>query len=309
MPSRPVDAPFPGGGTSRLWKADPMTVVVATHRRLLATLIEKSLSFDLLGCDLTPVSHPFSTSWRTLPFMAVAHLQDGTDLIEFQDRAAIPIGLNQALCIPAGIHHRITVTNRNRAISRWAHIQYTVFSSLDLIAMLDPPMLFSGASATRIGDCSAECVAARQDGSMRSISRRVAAAYALLDTIIEQCPAPGKHLETLRDAQRLAPALAHMELLLGNADLDLPVLARMTDLSVSRFHALFKHAIGLSPTAYLLNRRMVRAEGLLVGSSLKVREVAHRCGWPDEFHFSRLFKRLHGMSPLAYREQMKKSVI
>jgi AraC family transcriptional regulator of arabinose operon len=286
-----------------------MSPSTAAERRLFVALIERSLAFELFACDLTPVRSPITTGWRTLPTLVVAHVANGADLLEFDDRPPIVMERDQALCVRAGIRHRFTVLNTEPAVSRWAHLQYTVFSSLDLMAVLEPPLTLAGAAAVRVGDCAAELVAAREEQGLRGMSRRTAAAYALLDTIISACPQPRLSLESLREVQRVAPALETIEQRIDDPSLGLPELARAISLSVSRCHELFKHALGLSPTAYLRRRRMARAESLLLGTDLKVREIAQRCGWQDEFHFSRLFKKHHGASPLSYRQQVKETVI
>ena len=44
---------------------------------------------------------------------------------------------------------------------------------------------------------------------------------------------------------------------------------------------------------------------LLADSSLTVREIAVRVGYPDPFHFSRSFKNAVGVSPAQFREQSR----
>lgn len=53
---------------------------------------------------------------------------------------------------------------------------------------------------------------------------------------------------------------------------------------------------------YARRRRLELARELLVGGDLPIAEVAQRCGFPDQFHFSRAFKRAHGSSPSSYRD-------
>jgi AraC-like DNA-binding protein len=70
---------------------------------------------------------------------------------------------------------------------------------------------------------------------------------------------------------------------------------------------LFRKAVldmtGLSPRAWLETRRCERACLLLVDTSLSVGEVAILCGYEDPYHFSRVFRRLEGVSPKTYRGQ------
>jgi len=80
---------------------------------------------------------------------------------------------------------------------------------------------------------------------------------------------------------------------------DLETLAQRAGLS--RFQALraFKQRYGLPPHAYQLCLRMSHARRLLV-EGLPAADVALRCGFADQSHFIRHFKRLNGITPLQY---------
>jgi len=69
----------------------------------------------------------------------------------------------------------------------------------------------------------------------------------------------------------------------------------------SRFHFIrtFTVAVGLTPYAYFLQRRIAYARELLrAGEPLT--DVAHRCGFADQSHFIRHFKRVVGVTPGRY---------
>jgi len=56
-----------------------------------------------------------------------------------------------------------------------------------------------------------------------------------------------------------------------------------------------------SPYQVLIRRRMALAAEWLGNEQLLVKEVAARLGYPDQYQFSRGFKRVFGISPAAYR--------
>ena len=84
---------------------------------------------------------------------------------------------------------------------------------------------------------------------------------------------------------------------------DIAALARISNLSPSRFHAVFKSNIGVSPHQYLLHLRIERAKEMLVSDKNSVTDVANAVGFEDAFYFSRLFKKHTGMTPLAFRKK------
>lgn len=63
---------------------------------------------------------------------------------------------------------------------------------------------------------------------------------------------------------------------------------------------LFKRFDQQSPYQYLLRLRMNYAAELLLVSGTLVKEVADKLGFEDQFHFSRTFKKVIGLSPVSF---------
>ncbi|WP_168015020.1 AraC family transcriptional regulator [Halomonas salinarum] len=68
------------------------------------------------------------------------------------------------------------------------------------------------------------------------------------------------------------------------------------------FARQFRALTGRSPHAWLLERRLERAETLMVESSASLTEIALACGFGDAAHFSRTFRDRHGLSPRFWRQ-------
>lgn len=64
-----------------------------------------------------------------------------------------------------------------------------------------------------------------------------------------------------------------------------------------------KSEIGQSPSDYLIQLRISKARELLVQTELSLQEVANEVGYQDGYHFSRMFKKVAGLSPMRYRKQ------
>lgn len=102
---------------------------------------------------------------------------------------------------------------------------------------------------------------------------------------------------TARDprVQSLCDELAQLDA----TDLDLSTLARRMGVSREHLHRLFRDAVGLSPREYSRCARIHQAKRMLrYGQTIG--ETAHACGFADQAHFSRWFKRLFGVTPAAY---------
>ncbi len=83
--------------------------------------------------------------------------------------------------------------------------------------------------------------------------------------------------------------------------LPIATLAAGVHLSPSRFAHLFRRHVGTSPAHYLHALRMQRARLTLEQTFLSVKEVMSLVGCNDASHFSRDFRRFHGITPRACR--------
>ena len=82
-------------------------------------------------------------------------------------------------------------------------------------------------------------------------------------------------------------------------------LAAMAGLSNSHFATLFKDHTGFAVLHFQTQLRMSNAREFLDTTAMSVEEVARAVGYEDSFYFARLFKKVHGQSPSAYRKHDK----
>src|SRR5262249_7653630 len=94
--------------------------------------------------------------------------------------------------------------------------------------------------------------------------------------------------------------LAHVE-----ANLGTPIrneeLATIARLSTFHFNVAFRKSVGESPHAYVIRRRVERAQGLMLSTGRSLSDIAADCGLADQAHLTRLFRRFVGESPAAWR--------
>ncbi|MEK6797146.1 MAG: AraC family transcriptional regulator [Spirochaetota bacterium] len=65
----------------------------------------------------------------------------------------------------------------------------------------------------------------------------------------------------------------------------------------------FKKQYGISPMQYLIGKRIENAKKMLDETPLKIRDVAVQSGFENEYYFSRIFRKIAGISPRAYRDR------
>lgn len=122
----------------------------------------------------------------------------------------------------------------------------------------------------------------------------LAEAFPDLDRIIDY------HYETFARFER---ALDLLEQRLG-ADLRIQELARAHGTSLHAFSMAFERSIGLSPKAYLNRRLNQEACALLFNTDWRIKEIARKLSFADEFYFSRFFSKMNGISPRRYRQRL-----
>jgi two-component system response regulator YesN len=84
-------------------------------------------------------------------------------------------------------------------------------------------------------------------------------------------------------------------------DLSLKTIAGQLNVNTSYLGQLLRTHTGELFHDYLTKVRMREARALLIGSDLRVSEIARRCGYPQQSYFNRIFKRSFGMTPVEYR--------
>ena len=78
-------------------------------------------------------------------------------------------------------------------------------------------------------------------------------------------------------------------------------MAEMCNLSIDQLRRIFFLRTGVKPKIYVDRMKLNRAAEYLVNSDHTVSETAEHFGYKDQYHFSRRFKAVMGVSPQQYR--------
>ncbi|MBN4061251.1 helix-turn-helix transcriptional regulator [bacterium AH-315-I18] len=84
-------------------------------------------------------------------------------------------------------------------------------------------------------------------------------------------------------------------------------IARQLHCSEGHVHRAFKRHTGHSPIGYLSHVRVRHAAHLLENTDISIADVARQVGYPDQFYFSRVFRKLLHQSPLYFRKHSRSS--
>lgn len=84
-------------------------------------------------------------------------------------------------------------------------------------------------------------------------------------------------------------------------NISLDDLADSVGLSPFHFSRRFKSEFGVAPHAFVIRRRVAKAQELLRQDKAVLKVVALDCGFSDQSHFCRTFRKMVGMTPAQYQ--------
>lgn len=104
--------------------------------------------------------------------------------------------------------------------------------------------------------------------------------------------------------ERAIHTIEYMRDNIGRA-ISLEELAKVAGLSVSHYCAVFKKRTAQTPMQLFTTMKIQRACQWLQNRNQTIKNVAYDLGFFDQYHFSKVFKEIMGVSPRAYREGLK----
>ncbi|WP_052951765.1 AraC family transcriptional regulator [Devosia soli] len=132
-----------------------------------------------------------------------------------------------------------------------------------------------------------------------SPGRASTSAYAAMACLHDTAFASRQVSDNLIPAN-IGRVVAHIE---TNIAAPLPVdrLAAVADLSRAHFVRIFTSATGSAPSDFVLEKRLERAERLLLATEMRVAEIAQATGFSDANYLAKVFRRRRDMAPLEFR--------
>lgn len=127
-----------------------------------------------------------------------------------------------------------------------------------------------------------------------------------VDSLQQVCSLQHLLAEALQvsDESRAPHWLAHAYLMLQRGNETPEKVAQILGMSYETFRKRFSSAAGVSPGYYQSMKVMDTACALMITGELTNKEIAERLNFCDEFHFSRRFKQITGLTPTQFRLKM-----
>jgi len=271
--------------------------------------VELGLGFHVSGTGFTraipnavypsrrhPADHVFDWAHgRVLSAFQLVFISEGSGKVEWKGSPVRSIKAGQCFFVFPGIWHRY----RPDPVRGWSEHWFELRGNL-----VDLWLKTGFLTAPMVATCSTQRMLAGFR-HLHEVCRMKAPGYVPILAgsalaILGEAMAKGRRAATPTVSQ----GLIHRARLLIRAEPQLKVADIATRLKVGypTLHRCFLRETGLSPKQYHEQLRFARAEELLAGTKLSVKEIAAHLGFYSAFHFSRRFKDLRHVAPTQWRK-------
>lgn len=93
---------------------------------------------------------------------------------------------------------------------------------------------------------------------------------------------------------------------ISNVELSITELSKMCDMSEVHLRRIFTQVYHMSPVKFIIMLRVNKAKELLGRDDVSIKEISERCGFRNQYYFSKTFKGVVGITPSEYRSDLKK---
>lgn len=194
------------------------------------------------------------------------------------------------------IIHRIS-PGEDRMKPRWLQFSVAYDNVLDVTGWFAPPLLVTGEQAVPFIEAIDELILLRKEKEYIKEFRKLRIAATVLENLLQLCPFTPAALEL----ERIYPAVLMIKDRYAD-NITVEQLAAASAMSPATFYRLFRQTVHMTPMQYLEAYRLKQAAQKLLFEKQTLSQIAETCGYCDEFHLSRNFKKYYGMSPREYKK-------
>lgn len=239
---------------------------------------------------------------KILPYMTVVYPYEGFYEVCLGDDplSCLPHGAGCYITAPGARHtivHRLSA-GQDRMMPRWLRFSVVYDQILDVTGWFAPPLLVTGEKAAPFIRIVDELLDIRKLPDHIQNFHKLRLAGQLLESLLAVCDCVPVTLEL----DRIYPAILMIKDRFSQT-ITVPELATACAMSPATFYRIFRQTVHMTPMQYLEEYRLKQAAQQLLLDKDTLAVIAEKCGFWDEFHLSRNFKRHYGVSPREYKKR------
>lgn len=207
---------------------------------------------------------------------------------------------NEWLLLPAGVLHSYKLTETKHAKLYWMHFELTL-NNKSYFSSLTAPVKIKVQSCNKIINLFNKVFKFSQLNTLSAQLEVATSVNTLVSIFMNKLPSQ----IPLSQDDSIDEVINYISLH-WQEKFTLTDLAKMANFSVSQFINNFKKRTGVSPIYYINLTRLEHAKYLLEQTSFPIGTIMEKVGYLDSAHFSKIFKKYYGISPLKYRDKAQK---
>ena len=282
------------------WPLPPDSSRFVVPRKMVSLLSQHPLAKDLyplgLGYYKQALNHTMSRNKHD--DYLIIYCLDGEGKLTVNKQIHI-VKAGDIICLPKGVAHAYKASETTPWTIYWVHFSGDKSEDfIDYLAINSNNYVFPLGIHSRLTSDFESLLECRQYSyninafvHTASLLRQILTHIAQLQPLAKQQAAHNFDLERVHS---LMQARVHEQL-------ELEALAEAVSLSKFHFIKKYKELTGTTPINHFIHLKVERACHLLDVTTKSINEISFAVGYEDAYYFSRIFKKIMGISPSQYR--------
>lgn len=282
---------------------------IVLPKAILEMIEEDPLASSIYVTDIgyyPKAQHHYRSRQEPIDQYVFIYCVDGKGWFELEGKH-YDVKTNQYFILPAGVPHTYAADEMNPWTIYWIHFRGSLarYYAADCTHPLDVTPSMASRINARINLFEEIFNTLKSSFAIENIRYAMATLHHYLASL--------RYIQQYRNADRqteqnnsdIIGIVIHFLNENIERHLTLKEIAEFSGLSPSRLSAVFKDRTGHSPLNYFNFMKMRKACELLDNTKMKLNQISLKLGIDDQYYFSRLFSKIMGSSPKAYRERQK----
>ena len=271
--------------------------------------LENTVSASLMLSEIKTYRHNETVIATKLPFELFLCVEDGSLLIDADDRQFVVSGAEAAV-IPCDTEYTLDVSEGTTVV--FAAISLSVYSNLRVFSLFDlEPRLTGDKGAEVTSICKELCslFADREftNSRLENAVKIKNGVYSLAKLALNGALPRSGGSDIMERHEKLAEVLRYIHENIKR-NIAQSELSDLLDMTPDSFYRMFKRLLGYAPKDFIISEKLRIAREMLALGELPIGEISKMLGYDNQLYFSALFSKKYGVCPTEYRKATERII-